>query len=78
MAYALFLDDVKVSELVPSKADAWKFAGERGLIRKMMSLEEDPPRYALRPGYSIRQCNPDWNPESIGLMGRRQDAPSAP
>jgi len=58
MSYALFFHDTQISEVFPSKADAWAFAEKCGHVTVVPALDEDPPRRVLSLSHSIRQTAP--------------------
>jgi hypothetical protein len=59
MPYALFSNDLKISETFASKAEVWQHAAGSGLVMEVSSGEEDPPRRILHSGYAIRAIAPD-------------------
>lgn len=64
MPYALFSNDVKVSQAFSTKSDVWQYAARSGLVLEVSSGEEDPPRRILNMGYAIHSCAPD-TPETM-------------
>jgi hypothetical protein len=56
MSYALFFHDIQISEVFPTKADAWAFAEKCGHITVVPARDEDPPRRILSLSHSIRQA----------------------
>ena len=55
MSYALFFEEVQVSEVFPTKAEAWEFAEKNGYVAIVLAREEDPPRRILDLNYSIQK-----------------------
>jgi hypothetical protein len=59
MSYALFFHDTQISEVLPTKAEAWAFAEKCGHITVVPARDEDPPRRILSLSHSIRQTASD-------------------
>lgn len=60
MPYALFCNDVKLSNAYPTEADVWKLAQRSGLVIDAFSDDEkSTPRRLLDNDYEIRPCRPD-------------------
>jgi hypothetical protein len=59
VSYALFFQEVQVSEVFPTKAEAWKFAENSGHVALVPAREEDPPRRILNLNYSIQKKSGD-------------------
>ena len=59
VSYALFFQDVKISEVFSTKADAWAFAEKNGYVIVVPAHDEDPPRRSLNLSYCIRQVADD-------------------
>jgi hypothetical protein len=57
--YALFFQEAQVSEVFPTKAEAWKFAEKNGHVALVAAREEDPPRRILNLNYSIQKIAGD-------------------
>jgi hypothetical protein len=60
MPYALFDDDVKISNAYPSEQEVWKHAKENGLVVDRIAEEETTkPHLVLDKEYEIRPCQAD-------------------
>ncbi len=57
MSYALFFQEIQISEVFSTKADAWAFAEKRGHVTVVPARDEDPPRRILSLSHSIRQTS---------------------
>jgi hypothetical protein len=54
LPYALFCENVRMSEVFATKAEAWAFAEKSGLVNVIPAHDEDPPRHVLSLSHSIR------------------------
>jgi hypothetical protein len=54
VSYALFLNNDRIYGPFSTKAEAWAYAENRGLVTLFPSHDEDPPRKVLDLNYSIR------------------------
>lgn len=60
MPYALFCNEVKLSNAYPTEADVWKLARESGLVVEVVSGDNRlGPRSILENDYEIRPCRAD-------------------
>jgi len=60
MPYALFSQDVKLSNAYPTESDVWKIARQSGLVVDVASKDGKPaPQPVLDNDYEIRPCRPD-------------------
>jgi hypothetical protein len=60
MPYALFCNDMRLSNAYPTEADVWKLARKSGLVVDAVSGDDKPaPRAVLDNDYEIRPCRPD-------------------
>jgi hypothetical protein len=59
VSYALFFQDIQISEVLPTKADAWAFAEKSGHVTVVPAHDEDPPRRSFNLSYGIRQIAVD-------------------
>jgi hypothetical protein len=60
MPYALFCNDVKISNAYPTEADVWKLARKSGLVIDAASEAGEPaPRPMLDNDYEVRPCRAD-------------------
>ena len=60
MPYALFSQDVKLSNAYPTESDVWKLARQSGLVVDVVSKDGKPaPQPVLDNDYEIRSCQPD-------------------
>ena len=57
MPYALFRNDCEISGPFIEKSEAWADAMQRGLVKVIPSLDEDPPRRILDLKYAIRRVH---------------------
>jgi hypothetical protein len=55
MSYALFFQEIQISEVFPTQADAWAFAEKCGHVTVVPAHDEDPPRRMLGLSHNIRQ-----------------------
>jgi hypothetical protein len=76
MAFALFLHTNKISNSFGTKAEAWEFAQQRGLVTLVPSHDEDPPRRILALKYSISHVSDD--PSSNNLTHAEISTPVDP
>jgi hypothetical protein len=76
MAFALFLLTKKISNSFATKAEAWEFARQCGLVTVVPSHDEDPPRRILALKYSIIHVSDD--PSSNNLTHAEISTPVDP
>ena len=60
MPYALFSNDLKLSNAYPTEAEVWKLARKSGLVVDAATEDDKPaPRPVLDNDHKIRPCRPD-------------------
>jgi hypothetical protein len=73
MPYALYRENVRISQTFVTENDLWAYAKKNGLCTEIIENDDMPPRWVLNPNYEIHVWGEDGERPNAGELATRTD-----
>jgi hypothetical protein len=73
MPYALYRENVRISQTFVTENDLWAYAKKNGLCTEIIENEDMPPRWVLNPNYENTFWGEDGERPNAGELATKTD-----